>query len=299
MQITPATLQALQNGFNAAFIQGLQAPGSDKYKQLVMDVPSTAKLENYGWMKDIPGLREWIGPRVVHNLEAIHYQIYNKSWEHTLGVDRDDIMDDNLGIYRPMFSMQGETVARHPNSLLWDTVKKGISTLAFDGQYFFDTDHVGYDAAGASITYSNRLGSGSNPWYLFDLRRSFIRPLVFQMRKAPEFVALNRPDDPNVFMEKKYLFGADARYNMGFGFYQLALRSEAALDSTSFDAAYKAMATQFRVDGSTQGVMPSHLFCGPSQRLAAFNVVLAEHLASGASNPNYKTVEVVIVEELG
>lgn len=143
MLITAASLVALQQGFNAAFLQGF---GSTKpsWDLVAMRVPSTADIENYGWMKELPGMREWVGQRVVHNLEASGAQLRNKNYEHTIGVDRNNIEDDKLGIFAPMFSMQGEIVARHPDELVWGLLPTGFAIKGFDGQYFFDTDHVGY-----------------------------------------------------------------------------------------------------------------------------------------------------------
>ena len=165
MQITAPVLLALQQGFNAAFLQGL---GSVKptLDLVAMRVPSTADTENYGWMKELPGMREWVGQRQINNLEASAAQLKNKTYEHTIGVKRENIEDDKLGIYTPMLSMQGEVVARHPDELVWGLLPVGFSTTGFDGQYFFDTDHVGYQLyvdgvpVGSPATVALQIGSG-------------------------------------------------------------------------------------------------------------------------------------------
>ena len=48
----------------------------------------------------------------------------------------------------------------------------------------------------------------------------------FTEREAGHLLALDRPDDYNAFMKKQFLYGVDARYNVGFGMYQLAVGSE-------------------------------------------------------------------------
>lgn len=296
--ITTDTLRSLQNGFNAAFVRGLGAAAST-WNKVAMFIPSTAKLENYGWMKEMPGMREWIGQRVIHNLESTGASLTNKDWEHTIGVDRNDIEDDNLGIYGPLFSMQGEIVAQHPDQLVWGLLPTGFATKGFDGQNFFDTDHVGYDANGAETSWSNTGGGSGTGWYLMDLSRAYMKPLIFQERKKPEFVALNRPTDQNVFMEKKFLFGADARYVAGFGFHQLAYGSKATLDAASFSAGRLVLETQRRPDGSPLPVMVTHLVTGPTNRAAAEAVLMKEYLANGESNTNYKAVNLIIDPRLG
>jgi len=298
MQITAASLIALQQGFNAAFLQGLGAIKSTM-DLVAMRVPSTADAENYGWMKELPGMREWVGQRVIHNLESSAAVLKNKSWEHTIGVKRTHIEDDKLGIYAPMLSMQGEVVGRHPDELVWGLLPNGFTTRGFDGQFFFDADHVGYTATGAETSWSNTGGGAGAPWFLMDLSRQYMKPLIFQERKKPQFVSLTRADSDHVFLNDEFLYGADARYVAGFGFHQLAYGSRQALDAAAFTAARLALETQRRPDGSVIGVTPTHLVCGPSRRAEAEAILMKEYLAAGESNTNYKAVTLHVDPRLG
>ena len=298
MQITASTLRALGQGFQASFLKGIESV-EQKWPLVAMEVRSAAKLENYGWMKDLPGLREWVGDRVVHNLETAVYQLINKHWEHSIGVDRDDIEDDQLGLYSNRFSMQGEIAAQHADTLLWQVLIAGFSTLGLDGQYFFDSDHIGYDSNGVETTYSNTGGGASSPWFLMDLSRSYMKPLVMQKRQDVRFASIDKDDDENVFMKRQFLYGADARYNVGFGFHQLAYGSKATLDASSYVAARVAMGTQKKPDGSSMNVMPTHLLVGPTNEAAALSVIGIALLANGGTNPWYNTVKVVVVPALG
>ncbi len=292
MLITSATLTALAQGFNAAFLRGFESVPAT-YQQVAMVIPSTSDAENYGWMKDIPGMREWVGQRVINNLESSTAQLKNKTWEHTIGVKRDAIEDDKLGIFSNLFAMQGEIVARHPDDLVWGLLAAGFATKGFDGQYFFDSDHVGYDRAGAETSWSNTGGGSGAPWFLMDLSRSFMKPLIFQNRRAPAF----RPpkvDDESVQKENTYLYAADARYNAGFGFHQLAYGAKVALDATAFDAARVKLAGQFRPDGSPLGVRATHLVVGPSNEAAALELLQAERNAAGATNVWRGTAQLIV-----
>ena len=298
MLITAISLAALQQGFNAAFTMGFSGVKST-HDLIAMRVPSTTKTENYGWMKDLPGMRELIGQRQVLNLESATAALTNKTYEHTIGVDVDDIADDRLGIYTPMFQMQGEIVARHPDELVWGLLSTGFAAKGFDGQYFFDGDHVGYTAAGAETSWSNTGGGAGAPWVLADLSRNYMKPIIFQERQKAEFVALNRPNDQNVFLDNQALYGAKARYVAGFGFHQLAYGSKATLDAASFVAARLALQTQRRTDGSPLPVLATHLICGPSRQAEAEAVLNADRLANGATNTLYKAVQLVVDPSLG
>ena len=115
MKINSASLNALRVGFKTSFQGGLTQAQS-QYGRVATTVPSSAKSEKYGWLGKLPRIREWIGDRLVQNLSEHDYEIKNKPFELTIGVDRDDIEDDNLGIYAPMFSEMGMETAAHPDS---------------------------------------------------------------------------------------------------------------------------------------------------------------------------------------
>jgi phage major head subunit gpT-like protein len=52
-----------------------------------------------------------------------------------------------------------------------------------------------------------------------------VKPLIYQERKKPEFVEQTDYNADNVFMRKKFLFGAEARAAGGYGFWQMAYGS--------------------------------------------------------------------------
>lgn len=293
MQITPTALLNLAQGFNAAFLKGFDS-AKPTWPQIAMEIPSTSDAENYGWMKDLPGMREWIGSRQINNLEATAAKLVNKHFEHTVGIKRDAIEDDKLGIYSSVFAQQGEIAARHPDDMVWGLLPTGFAVAGFDGQYFFDSDHVGYNRAKEEVSWSNTQGGAGSPWFLMDLSRSFMKPLIFQNRKKVEFTRKNRNEDDNVFMMNEYLFGCDARYNVGFGFHQLALGSKQTLDATNYEAARISLASQFRPDGSPLGVRATHLVVGPANEAKARKLLNAELIAGGETNLWRGTAELIV-----
>jgi phage major head subunit gpT-like protein len=63
-------------------------------------------------------------------------------------------------------------------------------------------------------------------WYLFDCSRA-VKPFVRQIRKAPAFQRYFNPADPNLFLLKEYLMGADARGAAGVTLPFLAMKCKA------------------------------------------------------------------------
>lgn len=54
-------------------------------------------------------------------------------------------------------------------------------------------------------------------WYLMSTERMGLKPLILQVRKQPEFVAVDKPDSPNVFLNRMLYYGIDWRGTVGFG----------------------------------------------------------------------------------
>lgn len=115
MDINNANLKALYIAFNAAFKDGLGQAAS-QHGQIATVVPSTTSAEEYGWLGQLPGLREWLGDRVVHAIGNHGYTIKNKPFELTVGVPRTAIEDDQYGVYTPLMQEMGRAVEAHPTS---------------------------------------------------------------------------------------------------------------------------------------------------------------------------------------
>lgn len=293
MIISNFNLKALYVAFSAAFASGLGQAESN-YMKIATVVPSTTKSNEYGWLGKFPRMREWIGDRVVNGMAQHGYSIRNKSFELTVGVDRDDIEDDNLGIYTPMMVDLGQSAAEHPDELVFALLKAGPATLCYDGQYFFDTDHPVITADGAVESQANwdNNGGAGTPWYLLDTRRA-LKPLIFQDRKRAKLVSKDQETDDNVFDRKQYVYGVDSRCNVGFGFWQQAYGSRKALDEANLIAAYTAMTERKGDNGRTLGIKPSVLVVPPGLEFAARKLVNATTLANGADNVLKGVVEVL------
>lgn len=76
----------------------------------------------------------------------------------------------------------------------------------------------------AEIHVEPRLTS-DKAWFLLSTKRP-IKPLIYQQRKKAKFVSITEETSPNVFMSKTFIYGADSRGNVGFGFWQMAVGSD-------------------------------------------------------------------------
>ena len=112
-----------------------------QWPKIAMLIESMSARNEYKWLSKFPRMREWIGEKVIKQFEGFEYTIVNKDWEATISVDRNDIEDDNLGIYAPQAQMAGYSAKRFPDEIVFDLVNDGFANKCYDGKKFFATDH--------------------------------------------------------------------------------------------------------------------------------------------------------------
>lgn len=297
MIINSANLDAIRVGFKTSFQNGFDG-AQTAYGRVATTVPSSTKEEKYGWLGKFPQMREWVGPRVINAMAEHDYAIKNRTFENTIGVDRDDIDDDALGIYGPMFQELGQSAAEHPDTLVFALLKAGFATECYDGQPFFDTDHPVIDADGETMTtVANTDGGSGTPWFLLCANRA-LKPIIYQERKAPQFVNKDRPEDDNVFNNRQFLYGVDKRCNVGFGFWQMAWGSKQTLNAANYGTARAALMGMVGDHGRPLGNMPNLLVVPPSLESAGRKILNSEYASSGETNEWKGTAELLVTSWL-
>lgn len=296
MLISKQNLDLVFKGFKTVYTASFD--GTKSYKDtLAMSVSSQSREEQYGWLGQFPALRKWVGDRHVKALTSHGFSIKNEKFESTVSIDRDDISDDRLGIYSPMFSEMGRVSKQHPDTLIFDLMMKGFETMCFDGQNFFDTDHpVGQPGQEASV--SNMQAGAGEIWILADLSRP-LKPFIFQKRRDYEFTTKEdgRTSD-HVFMKDQYLYGVDARVAAGFGFWQMAFGSKAELTSANLRAAYTAMTNFTDDEGRKLNIRPTHLIVGNTNHFKARDILMSEQV-NGTTNTDRNLVQLMHAPLLG
>lgn len=83
----------------------------------------------------------------------------------------------------------------------------------------------------AELHVEPELSGNPTAWFLLDASKP-VKPLIFQQRKKPEFVAKDKLTDDNVFFQKEFIYGVDSRDNAGYGLWQLAYGSTGETNPT-------------------------------------------------------------------
>jgi phage major head subunit gpT-like protein len=274
------TLKIFDTMFSKAFADGL-AKATDDYSLIATTIGSSTKINTYAWLGSFPRMREWIGDREIQGLADFPaYQLTNKKWELTIGVPRDDLEDDQYGLYMPIAEEMGFESRNHKTELVFSALLNGnaAGAICYDGKPFFAPDHPVKGAPVANFT-----AGGQPPWVLIDDTRP-LKPIIFQNRRDPVLINKNRVDDDNMFWEDKAIWGMDARYVAGYGFWQLAHMSLAELTEDNFAAATLAMRSLKNNSGQRLNVRPTLLVVGPELEVKAKRLLQQVAKANGESN---------------
>lgn len=293
--LNQAAIDALKTALQAQFNKGL-AEGNRDWLKIASKLMSNSSSNTYAWISQFPAFREWVGARLHKAVKEQAYQVVNRKFENTLDIPREDIEDDNYGMYAGLAHSYGISVDDLMNDLIFGAVAAGFSSICYDGQFFFDTDHPVYpneDGTGVAATVSNVQAGVAEPWVLLCTKKA-PKPFYLQERIAPEFVAkTNALTSEGVFENDVFSYGGRWRGDAVYGFWQLAFGSKATLDETNFNANYKAM-MKFKGDGNRKlGIVADTLLVGPDNLSAAETLLKAINKAGGESNTNYGKVQLI------
>lgn len=127
---------------------------------------SNQESETYKWLGMTPMMREWVGGRVAKGFREQGVTIPNKDFEATLEVLRHELVRDKTGQIRVRIGELARKAASHWQALLTTLIMAGeAATLGtcYDGQFFFDTDHLEGDSGTQSNDISYNVTTPASP----------------------------------------------------------------------------------------------------------------------------------------
>ncbi len=107
---------------------------------------SDQESETYKWLGQVPVMRDWVGGRQAKGFTTNGLTIENKHFEATLEIPLVDLRRDQTGQINVRVNELADRTNTHLAQLLSKLIIGGESTVCYDGQYYFDTDHK--DATG-------------------------------------------------------------------------------------------------------------------------------------------------------
>ena len=140
MNVNGAALNAIFLSLSKIFNQTFTEVPVE-YTAIAMVVPRNGAYVDYRWLANFPQMKEWIGKKHITKLAEYDYVIRNKDFAATIEVRRNDIEDDQLGIYTPQAQSAAWSAKQHPDELVFDAVNNAFTAKCYDGQPMISTSH--------------------------------------------------------------------------------------------------------------------------------------------------------------
>jgi phage major head subunit gpT-like protein len=150
MSVAELSSRAIQGFYYEALDTATADMWADKISNLFQ---SDQDSETYKWLGMAPALREWVGGRDAQGFQVSGITIENKHYEATLNVLVKDARRDKTSQLKIRTGDLADRAVEHWANLLTTLIINAESTVCYDSQYFFDTDHT----EGDSGTQSNDL----------------------------------------------------------------------------------------------------------------------------------------------
>ena len=141
MLVNRSAVAEIFRNLTATFNKALAGPKASVWPKFAMRVPSGSAETLHQWVSSFPQMREWVGEKQLQQLRGYKYLVRNRDFEATIEVQRNDIEDDNLGIYAAQAMAAGDSARCLPDEIVMELVNNGFTQKCFDGKDFFSTQH--------------------------------------------------------------------------------------------------------------------------------------------------------------
>lgn len=157
MSNTNNLCEILEPGLNALFIKHYENhKKSQDFTKIASVIKSKSDKETYSWLTASPSLREFTDERHINALSGSKYTLENKTWEATIGIEREVIEDDLYGQIQLRIEDLASNAAKHKNRLVFETLANGCNEKCFDGNTFFAANHKYTGKSTYKNTQSNK-----------------------------------------------------------------------------------------------------------------------------------------------
>lgn len=139
-------------GLKVKFFEGFKAP-TTIYQDICTEIPSNKGTEEYGWLGETNGLKEWKDERTPHALLENGFSLKNKDYEDTIAVDRNALEDEQYGQIKVRVNNMGVVAKQSYDEIMTEKIEE--NGVCYDGQNFFDTDHEEGESGVQSNVYTS------------------------------------------------------------------------------------------------------------------------------------------------
>ena len=142
MEITQGNLQTVFTGLKATFAEAVQAAETQDIQRLMETVPSTTDAEQYPVNTLLGDLEEVLDEVTIVSIGRYVQSVPNRTFARIVQIKRNDVADDNVGVYRPGVRQLGRRAALYPLRLAVEALLTGFADPWIDGQAVFSAGHT-------------------------------------------------------------------------------------------------------------------------------------------------------------
>lgn len=134
MDVNASNLDALFKSFQTRFTGAQEAararafPNDLLTEDIAVVFNAGGSATQHSWLEQLHGIHEWVGERVLNNARLGRLTVVNRDFENTVQVPRNEIEDDQYGVYAPLVGMMGADAEN-----LWR--KLAVEALTGNGEW--------------------------------------------------------------------------------------------------------------------------------------------------------------------
>ena len=134
MNVTASNLDAIFKAFQTKFTEAQKTaqtratPNDLLPEDIAVSFIGGGSATQHSWLEQLHGIHEWIGERVLNNAKLGRLTVVNRDFENTVKVSRNEIEDDQYGVYSPLIGMMGADAEN-----LWK--KLAVEALVGNGEW--------------------------------------------------------------------------------------------------------------------------------------------------------------------
>lgn len=204
MIIHPSKLRAAYRGLSVLFYNGLTMV--EQWAEPLCNVlPSTTRIEDYGFLEDIGELEEFVGSMTAEDLRGRAVSVENKWYRKPVKMNVRDIRDDKLGLYAQGATLLGEKAANVPQVIVLPILLNAHTAkyATYDGQPLESAAHPQDPDRPSLGVQSNYYASGMGPTpanfeHVYGKMRSLVNAYGQPLNIRPDTV-LHSPEDLSVW----------------------------------------------------------------------------------------------------
>ena len=148
MDINRKNMDFLFKSFSMNFASGIETV-PDTWQKFCGTIQSGAAANVYPFLEQFGGMREWIGDRQLKNVSSRKIEVVNRDFEDTVSIPRNDIEDDQYGIYSTLIAQMGYNAGK-----LWQDL--AVEALVSNPKWIDDADFLSTTRTYGEFTIANK-----------------------------------------------------------------------------------------------------------------------------------------------